>query len=528
MSSPTAGTQVAGGVPISASATSPVGIAGVQFQLDSVNLGAEVTAASYTMPWNTASVANGAHALAAVARDTTLIRTTSVTVGVTVGNPVIISSVTMSSSTSSSAGVAWTTNMPSTSQIEYGLTTSYGTSTSLDTASVTVHAVTPANLASGTLYLCQVNTKNAIGILAISAHFTLTPLPAPSTTPPTTSTTAPAATGPITQPVVWANLANASATGGSLQKMSGCDGCFDAGAISQQQISSGTGYIEFTATETGALRYAGLAHAFAPNNQDTIDFAFRFQTGVAEVREMGVYRTDVPFISGDVFRIIAAAGTVRHYKTGPLVYTSTAATTYPLMGATALATLYATVTNATIGSASPQVVWANLANVIATGGSLQKMSGCDGCFDAGAISQQQISSGTGYIEFTATETGALRYAGAAHAFTPNNQDTIDFAFRFQTGVAEVREMGVYRTDVPFISGDVFRIIVVSGTVRYYKNGTLVYTSTVAATYPLVGATALATLYATVTNATSGPSTSIVPIPLAPAAMPILGSLPPMS
>src|SRR3989442_952932 len=180
------------------------------------------------------------------------------------------------------------------------------------------------------------------------------------------------------------------------------------------------------------------------------------------------------------------------------------------MGPTAPAPPSATATNATTGSASPQVVWASLANVIATGGSLQKMSGCDGCFDAGAISQQQISSGTGYIEFTATETGALRYAGVAHAFTPNNQDTIDFAFRFQTGVAEVREMGVYRTDVPFISGDVFRIIVVSGTVRYYKNETLVYTSTVAATYPLVDATTLATLYATGTNSTIGPTTSIVP------------------
>jgi hypothetical protein len=309
--------------------------------------------------------------------------------------------------------------------------------------------------------------------------------------------------------------------GGSLQKTSGCDGCFDAGAYTQQQIPSGAGYIEFTATETGALRYAGLAHAFAPNNQGTIDFAFRFQAGIAEVREMGVYRTDVPFITGDVFRIIVATGTVRYYKNGALVYTSTVAATYPLVGATALATLYATVTNATIGSASPQVVWANLVNVIATGGSLQKTSGCDGCFDAGAYTQQQIPSGAGYIEFTATETGALRYAGLAHAFAPNNQGTIDFAFRFQAGIAEVREMGVYRTDVPFITGDVFRIIVATGTVRYYKNGALVYTSTVAATYPLVGATALATLYATVTNATIGGASAIGPIPLAPTAWWIL-------
>jgi len=159
--------------------------------------------------------------------------------------------------------------------------------------------------------------------------------------------------------------------------------------------------------------------------------------------------------------------------------------------------------------------------VIATGGSLQKTSGCDGCFDAGAYSQQQIPSGTGYIEFTATETGALRFAGLAHTFAPNNQGTIDFAFRFQAGIAEVRELGVYRTDVPFITGDVFRISVASGTVRYYKNGGLVYTSTVVAAYPLVGASALANLYATVTNATMGGVSAIGPVPLAPVAWRIL-------
>ncbi len=520
MTSPTAGTQVAGAIPISASASSSVGIAGVQFQLDGVNLGAELTTFPYTMTWNTAAVANGSHTLAAVARDTTSTRTTSLSIGVTVGNPPIISSVAVSSITSSSGSVVWTTNMPSTSQIEYGLTTSYGNTTPFDTTLVTAHAVTLTNLASGTFYHYRVRSQDAAGIMSISGDFTLT-TSVPSTTTPPTSTTTPAAIGPSTQPVVWANLVNVVATGGSLQKTTGCDGCFDAGAITQQQISSGNGYIEFTATEAGALRYAGLAHAFTPTNEGTIDFAFRFQSGIAEVRELGVYRTDVPFITGDVFRISVVSGTVRYYKNGGLVYTSTVPATYPLVGASALASLYATVTNATMGSASPQVVWANLVNVVATGGSLQKTSGCDGCFDAGAITQQQISSGNGYIEFTATETGALRYAGLAHAFTPTNQGTIDFAFRFQSGIAEVREMGAYRANVSFITGDVFRISVASGTVRYYKNGGLVYTSAVPATYPLVGASTLASLYATVTNATISGTSAIAPIPLAPVAWSIV-------
>lgn len=39
--------------------------------------------------------------------------------------------------------------------------------------------------------------------------------------------------------VVWTNVVNATATGNTLQKTSGCDGCPDAGATSQQTITSG-------------------------------------------------------------------------------------------------------------------------------------------------------------------------------------------------------------------------------------------------------------------------------------------------
>lgn len=44
------------------------------------------------------------------------------------------------------------------------------------------------------------------------------------------------------------------------------------------------------------------------------------------------------------------------------------------------------------GSAE-NVVWTDPANVTAGGNSLEKTSGCDGCEDAGAVSQPQIVSG---------------------------------------------------------------------------------------------------------------------------------------
>ena len=69
MTSPTDGTTVTGTITVGASASDNVGVAGVQFTLDGVNLGAELTAAPYQLSWNSGSVPNGVHVLGALARD---------------------------------------------------------------------------------------------------------------------------------------------------------------------------------------------------------------------------------------------------------------------------------------------------------------------------------------------------------------------------------------------------------------------------------------------------------------------------
>src|SRR5206468_12056976 len=70
----------------SPSAADNVGVAGVQFQLDGVNLGTEVTTAPYSVSWTTTATTNATHALTAVARDAAGNRTTSTAVNVTVAN----------------------------------------------------------------------------------------------------------------------------------------------------------------------------------------------------------------------------------------------------------------------------------------------------------------------------------------------------------------------------------------------------------------------------------------------------------
>ncbi len=63
------GVMVSGAVTVLADATDDVGVVGVQFKLDGANFGPELTAAPYSMTWNTTTATNGCHVLAAVARD---------------------------------------------------------------------------------------------------------------------------------------------------------------------------------------------------------------------------------------------------------------------------------------------------------------------------------------------------------------------------------------------------------------------------------------------------------------------------
>jgi hypothetical protein len=86
ISAPSAGSTVSGSVAVIATATDNIGVAGVQFKMDGVNLGAEARTAPYSVNWNTTTATNGSHALTAVARDAAGNRTVSATVTVIASN----------------------------------------------------------------------------------------------------------------------------------------------------------------------------------------------------------------------------------------------------------------------------------------------------------------------------------------------------------------------------------------------------------------------------------------------------------
>ncbi len=70
----------------------------------------------------------------------------------TVPTSLSISAVSAENVSQNSAAITWTTNVPSSSQVEYGTSTLYGSQTTLDSSPVTSHSLTVSGLTAGTVY----------------------------------------------------------------------------------------------------------------------------------------------------------------------------------------------------------------------------------------------------------------------------------------------------------------------------------------------------------------------------------------
>jgi GH18 family chitinase len=95
----------------------------------------------------------------------------------------VISAVASFSIGQTSAVVSWTTNEAAESQVEYGFTAAYASTTTLNTALTTSHSVALSGLSAGALYHYAVISVDALGTLATSVDSTFTTTIAVSTTP---------------------------------------------------------------------------------------------------------------------------------------------------------------------------------------------------------------------------------------------------------------------------------------------------------------------------------------------------------
>jgi glucose/arabinose dehydrogenase/chitodextrinase len=97
-----------------------------------------------------------------------------------------ISGQTATNITGSTAQITWTTNEAATSRVEYGLTTSYGSTTALDPTLVTAHGVALTALAPNTTFNYRVRSIDAAGNERIGTNATFTTAATLDTMPPTT------------------------------------------------------------------------------------------------------------------------------------------------------------------------------------------------------------------------------------------------------------------------------------------------------------------------------------------------------
>jgi len=86
----------------------------------------------------------------------------------------VISGVAASAITGASANATWATDETSTSQVEYGLTATYGSTTTLDATMTATHSVALTGLAANTTYHYRVISKDAAGNATTSGDFTFT------------------------------------------------------------------------------------------------------------------------------------------------------------------------------------------------------------------------------------------------------------------------------------------------------------------------------------------------------------------
>jgi Putative Ig domain./Fibronectin type III domain. len=104
----------------------------------------------------------------------TAVKSFSVTVNQPDSTAPVISNIVVSEITGSSAVVSWDTNETATSQVEYGLTSSFGQQTSEDSGLVVSHSVTLSGLNANTLYYFRVLSRDGSLNQASSAVVTFT------------------------------------------------------------------------------------------------------------------------------------------------------------------------------------------------------------------------------------------------------------------------------------------------------------------------------------------------------------------
>jgi hypothetical protein len=166
--------------------------------------------------------------------------------------------------------------------------------------------------------------------------------------------------------------------------------------------------------------------------------------------------------------------------------------------------------NADGGFGTPEdITWVSGSNVTITGNSIQKTSGTNNVYDAGAIGSKTFGYGSNFYasHVVNTITGSqIRSFGLSNDYSLNPAN-----FDYNWGINPASSASVYENSagailatVPITIGSVLSIAVSNNVVRYYHNGTMVYTSLIEPVWPLSVMAALYNSSTLVSGAITGP------------------------
>ncbi len=548
LTAPAAGATVSGSVPISAIAGDNMGVAGVQFRVDGGPVGAEVTRSPWTTSWSTVGVAQGSHTLTATARDASGNTTTSAPISVQVSNPPpAISGVTVSWLGSTGATISWSTDRPSDTQVQYGPTTSYGSSSPVRPAPITAHSETLTGLNPSTLYHFRVLSRDPAG-LATSPDGTFTTAAAGTVTPlqglighwKFDETQGPIAVDSSGRAYHGTVHNGAARVPGRLGRAIALDGVNDYVEVHHRPALNAFPLTLMAWIRTTSPGLAGIVNKYFPssfngyqlfvNEGNLCGWYFRdassnvwngggctmpatgyadnawhhvamtLDTSGGRLYLDGVLKGTQPWTGGAASATSTVPFSIGRYPWVTRQYFAGSVDDVRLYGralsAGEIATAMAEAGSGTGGEPDPgdpvppppasgltDVQWTSLVNCTASGSGLQKTGGVDDMADSGAVSAQQLTS-DGFVEFELTEAGTNRVFGLSSGSSGIQPSGIEFGIRVQSGVAEVRENGAYQADVSAAAGDVFRVSVSGGSVTYARNGVVFHTSARTASFPL--------------------------------------------
>ncbi len=195
----TQGQVVNGTLTVNATASDTVGVAGVRFFVDGIQLNTEDSTAPYSRTWNTSTASNGLHVVMATARDAAG-NTASANVTVSVSNsvpvdttsPTVPTNLAVTVNTSYQVNLTWNPSIDAESGVAnyrvYRNSVLIGQPTGTFFSDLTV--------ISGTTYLYSVAAVNFVGL--VSGNSSALSVTTPALPPPTLAITSPIQNGVVT------------------------------------------------------------------------------------------------------------------------------------------------------------------------------------------------------------------------------------------------------------------------------------------------------------------------------------------